>query len=143
MCLFKRRSIAAYRQALLCEAFSRGCAATSSRSRRSLRRTKMLKRSRLVKTRRRLLCFGKKARREVPKKRIVKSFYMTDAHDMLALRWTGSNSSGGLAFHCSFASGDPKSSSAHLRTICLVRPSGKGTSSSAKYSTFTTSATEW
>ena len=55
VCLPKRRSIAAYRQALLCGAFSRGCAATSSRSRRSLHRTKMLKRSRLVKTRRLLL----------------------------------------------------------------------------------------
>ena len=70
----KRRSIAAYRQALLCGAFSRGCAATSSRSRRSLHRTKMLKRSRLVKTRRLLLRIGKKMRCEISKKRIVMPF---------------------------------------------------------------------
>ncbi len=44
---------------------------------------------------------------------------------------------------CNYSSGGSKSSSVHLRMICLVRSSGRGTSSSAKYSTFTTSAAEW
>lgn len=43
---------------------------------------------------------------------------------------------------CNYSSGGSKSSSVHLRMICLVRSSGRGTSSSAKYSTFTTSAAE-
>lgn len=44
--------------------------------------------------------------------------------------------------HCNYPSGGSKSSSVHLRMICLVRSSGRGTSSSAKYSTFTTAAAE-
>ena len=70
----KRRSIAAYRQALLCGAFSRGCAATSSRSRRSLHRMKMLKRKPPCFARRLLLRFGKKLRCEISKKRIAMPF---------------------------------------------------------------------
>ena len=55
-------------------AFSRGCAATSSRSRRSLRRTKMLKRKPPCFARRLLLRIGKIMRHKIPEKIIVKPF---------------------------------------------------------------------